>query len=109
MARIKLPGYHWLVSKHEGRLVTNNYSGSLGTLPDRGCVSVRTFNYRIYIDISSSSESISDAETLIHIYDGNGTFVERKIPTDRTEGYVLCLQHSNYQYINLDGGKAKEG
>ena len=49
-----------------------------------------------------TSERISDAETLIHIYDGNGFFVERKIPAELTAGYVLCLQHSNYQYINLD-------
>lgn len=50
-----------------------------------------------------TSERISDTETRIRIYDGNGTFVERKIPTELTHGYVLCLQHSNYQYIDLDG------
>ena len=55
-----------------------------------------------------TSEKISDTETSIRIYDGNGTFVERKIPTELTKGYVLCLQHSNYQYIDLDGGKANE-
>lgn len=37
MAKIDLPHYHWLVSKHEGRFVTNTYSGSMGTLPDQGC------------------------------------------------------------------------
>ena len=52
-----------------------------------------------------TSKRISDTETRIRIYDGNGTFVERKIPADLTAGYVLCLQHSNYQYIDLDGGK----
>ena len=52
-----------------------------------------------------TSERISNTETRIRIYDGNGTFVERKIPTELTKGYVLCLQHSNYQYINLDGAK----
>lgn len=57
MSKIDLPRYHWLVSKHEGRFVTNTYSGSMGTLPDRGCVSVRTFNYRVYVDISSGEES----------------------------------------------------
>ena len=56
-----------------------------------------------------TSERISDIETRIRIYDGNGTFVERKIPTKLTQGYVLCLQHSNYQYIDLDGGKENEG
>ena len=56
-----------------------------------------------------TSEKISDAETQIRIYDGNSAFSERKIPTELTKGYVLCLQHSNYQYIDLDGGKANEG
>ena len=56
-----------------------------------------------------TSERISDTETRIRIYDGNGTFVERKIPTELTKGYVLCLQHSNYQYIDLDGEKENEG
>ena len=57
MSKIDLPRYQWLVSKHEGRFVTNTYSGSMGTLPDQGCVSVRTFNYRVYVDISSGEES----------------------------------------------------
>ena len=57
MSKLDLPRYHWLVSKHEGRFVTNTYSGSMGTLPDQGCVSVRTFNYRVYVDISSGEES----------------------------------------------------
>jgi len=56
-----------------------------------------------------TSKRISDTETCIRIYDGNGAFVERKIPTELTKGYVLCLQHSNYQYIDLDGGKENEG
>ena len=56
-----------------------------------------------------TSKRISDTETRIRIYDGNGAFVERKIPTELTQGYVLCLQHSNYQYIDLDGGKENEG
>lgn len=56
MSKIDLPHYHWLVSKHEGRFVTNTYSGSMGTLPDQGCVNVRTFNYRVYVDTSSGEE-----------------------------------------------------
>ena len=52
-----------------------------------------------------TSEKISNTETRIRIYDGNGAFVERKIPSELTKGYVLCLQHSNYQHIDLDGGK----
>lgn len=56
-----------------------------------------------------TSKQISNTETRIRIYDGNGAFTERKIPTELTAGYVLCLQHSNYQYIDLDVGKANEG
>ena len=56
-----------------------------------------------------TSKRISDTETCICIYDGNGAFVERKIPTELTKGYILCLQHSNYQHIDLDGGKENEG
>lgn len=56
-----------------------------------------------------TSERISDTETRIRIYDGNGAFSERKISTELTAGYVLCLQHSNYSYIDLDGGKSNEG
>ena len=56
-----------------------------------------------------TSEKISNTETRIRIYDGNSVFTERKIPTELTEGYVLCLQDSNYSYIDLDGGKVNEG
>ena len=56
-----------------------------------------------------TSKRVSSNETSIRIYDGNGAFTERKIPTELTKGYVLCLQHSNYQYIDLDRGKENEG
>jgi len=48
-----------------------------------------------------TSEKISDKETRIRIYDGNGSFTERKIPTELTAGYIRCLQDSNYNYIEL--------
>ena len=48
-----------------------------------------------------TSEKISNAETCICIYDGNGAFIERIIPTELTAGYVRCLQDSNYNYIEL--------
>jgi hypothetical protein len=54
-----------------------------------------------------TSKKVSSNEASIRIYDGNGAFAERKIPTELTEGYVLCLQHSNYSYIDLDGGERK--
>ena len=51
-----------------------------------------------------TSEIIPHTETTrIRIYDGLGTFVERIIPTELTAGYVLCLQHSHYDYIELIG------
>ena len=55
--KINLPDLRWLVSRHEGRFVTNTYSGSAGTLSDGGCVSTRTFNYKVYVDISGGNES----------------------------------------------------
>jgi hypothetical protein len=55
--KIELPKYHWLISRHEGRLVTSTYSGSLGTLGDSGCIGTRTFNYRAFADISGDNES----------------------------------------------------
>lgn len=48
-----------------------------------------------------TSERVSKAETRIRIYDGNGIFTERIIPTELTSGYVRCLQDSNYSYIEL--------
>lgn len=50
-----------------------------------------------------TSERISNRETRIRIYDGNGNHVERVIPVEYTAGYVLCLQHSNYHHIELQG------
>ena len=55
--KIELPNYHWFVGRHEGRFVTNVYSGSAGTLGDAGYICTRTFNYRVYVDISSGNES----------------------------------------------------
>ena len=46
-----------------------------------------------------TSKKISDTETKIRIYDGNGVFTERIIPTELTEGYIRCLTDSNYNYI----------
>lgn len=48
-----------------------------------------------------TSEAISKTETRVRIYDGNGNFAERIIPSALVEGYVLCLKHSNYQHIAL--------
>ena len=47
MANIELPRHHWFFSRNEGRFVTNQFSGSLGTLPNRGCLRFPTFQYRV--------------------------------------------------------------
>ena len=57
MSKIDLPLYRWFASEHEGRLVTNVYSGSSGTLPDQGCMSVRTWNFRVFADVSNKKQS----------------------------------------------------
>ena len=54
--KIELPKYHWLISRQEGRFVTNRYSGSLGTLGDSGCISTRTLNFRAYVDTKGDEE-----------------------------------------------------
>ena len=53
--RIELPKFHWLLGFHEGRFVTNTFSSSLGTLGNGGCINTRTFNYRVFADISSGN------------------------------------------------------
>ena len=57
MSKIDLPNLHWLISKHEGRYATNVWSASLGTSPSDGCITVKTFNYRVYVDTSCANES----------------------------------------------------
>jgi hypothetical protein len=81
--KIELPKYHWLISRHEGRLVTNTYSGSLGTPGDSGCIGTRTFNYRVFADASSNTEN--DFRIVAESYiiqpwhlGGNKTDLERK-------------------------------
>ena len=50
MAKIDLPRIEWLYRNESGKLITNPYSGSLGTQTSRGCVSVCTFNYRVFAE-----------------------------------------------------------
>ena len=79
-----------------------NLKSLFGSSNDRYIKKLRKIVEKINA-LESEFEKLSDTETRIRIYDGNGAFVERKIPTELTKGYVLCLQHSNYQYIDLDG------
>ena len=57
MSKIDLPHLHWLISRHEGRYATNVWSASLGTSTSEGCMNVKTFNYRVYVDTSSENEN----------------------------------------------------
>ncbi len=52
-----------------------------------------------------TAERISDTETCIRIYDGNGKFVERKIPTKLTKGYTRCLEDQHYSYVEIGGDR----
>ena len=55
--RVDLPRFHWLISPNEGKFVTNVYTASQGTVVDGGCLGTKTFNFRVYADISSGEES----------------------------------------------------
>lgn len=57
MAGMDLPRLHWLVSRHEGKIVTNAYTASLGTLADRGATGTRTLAYAVRTDVSSGDEA----------------------------------------------------
>lgn len=57
MAGMDLPRLHWLVSRHEGKIVTNAYTASLGTLGDRGATGTRTFAFAVRADVSSGEEA----------------------------------------------------
>ena len=48
-----------------------------------------------------TAEQISDTVTVIRIYDGNGSSAERRIHPRLTEGYVRCLEDSNYVFVKL--------
>ena len=87
-----------------------------GTIYDTWDTSLETVNFAYKIkadnckapDISQqklcyccTSEQISDTESRIRIYDGNGTFVERHIPIELVKGYVRCLEDQHYTYVEI--------
>ncbi len=55
--KINLPRHQWFIQKQGDMFATNIYSGSLGTNPAKGCIANLTFNYRVYVDVSSNDES----------------------------------------------------
>ena len=57
MVYINLPRHLWFLNDHEGKPVINVHTNSYGTDPDEGCLHVKTFNYKVYVDISSGDES----------------------------------------------------
>ncbi len=48
-----------------------------------------------------TSQKGKRGQTIIRIYDGNGSSVERIIPRQLTEGYVRCLMDNGYSYVKL--------
>ena len=56
---IKLPNYIWFIQEQGGKLLTNIYSGSLGTDPLRGFMNITTFNYKTYIKVTKEEGPVS--------------------------------------------------
>lgn len=57
--KLTLPLFHWFVSKFEGKPVSNTYTGSCGTDPNRGCMAVTTFHYKVFVkDVGQESSRI---------------------------------------------------
>lgn len=48
-----------------------------------------------------TAEEISDTETCIRIYDGNGICSTRTVPTRLAEGYIRCLEDQHYSYVKF--------
>jgi len=48
-----------------------------------------------------TAKEISEKETLVHIYDGNGAFSKRVVPTDLAKGYIRCLEDLHYTYVEF--------
>ena len=98
MSQIDLPPYRWFISRQGGRIIMNTYSGSLGTLLDKGCLSTLTFNYRVYVDISSEKEDefriVAESYTVQpwHL-GGNKSDFERTEFEASEEGLRLASKH----------------
>lgn len=43
----------------------------------------------------------SSSVGIVRIYDGNGTYVERKIDPKLKDGYVKCLEDNGYSYVDF--------
>lgn len=61
---IVLPADNWFVQVQGERLIKNTYTGSCGTNPDRGCLSEKVFNYKVYVQ----GESLESASLVAECY-----------------------------------------
>lgn len=73
---IELPKYSWFVSGAGSSYVTNSYSGSCGTSPTLGCLSVTTFNYRVFVESIDSDWKIVAEYYLILPWSEGGSIKE---------------------------------
>ena len=51
MKKINLPPLNWFIQEQNGNVITNTYSGSLGTDGKTGCLSSLTFNFRVFAEL----------------------------------------------------------
>ena len=54
---IELPNYNWFVNGQGSSYALNRYSGSCGTSPTTGALSVTTFNYRVSAEKNDNAEN----------------------------------------------------
>lgn len=51
MKKINLPPLNWFIQEQNGSVVTNTYSGSLGTDAKTGCLGKHIFNYKVFAEL----------------------------------------------------------
>jgi hypothetical protein len=52
---IDLPRLSWFVQKQGSSYITNIHTGSIGTIPNAGCLNRNTFNYRVYVNMTDQT------------------------------------------------------
>ena len=57
--KISLPRRQWFIQNQADKFITNTYSGSIGTLANKGCMVTHTFDYRVFPDISREEKTAS--------------------------------------------------
>ena len=56
---IQLPNRSWFIQKQREAYLTNVYSGSLGTDPQKGCMNKTTFNYKAFVKVTKDEGPVS--------------------------------------------------